>query len=305
MIDSTETRYYTWKNYKCAYTSHNLEQNINDYALLLIHPIGVGLSGKFWQRFIEFWQANNQNIPIYNPDLLGCGKSDLPRVAYYPQDWANQLQYFIENIVKKPVILVIQGALFSVGIYLVKKMTNSNLIKGLILSCPPGWSIMSKEAKSWQQKLLWNIFCDSPIGNIFYLYARRRKFIESFSIRQLFAETKSVDNEWLDNLEKDAVNPQTRYAVYAFLAGFWRQNYTELIQNIQQPTLVLVGEKASNISKEGLAETPEERLELYLKNLPQGKAKTIIGRNVLPYESTREFGQEVIKFLYDYWPIIK
>lgn len=297
MSNNIQTQYYHWKNYKCAYNSHNLDKENNNLALILIHPIGVGLSGIFWQRFIEFWLNNNHNISIYNPDLLGCGNSDFPPVAYYPEDWANQLAYFINNIVKKPVVLVIQGALFPVGIYLVEKMKNSDLIKGLILSGPPSWSIMTKTGKIWQQKLLWNILFDSLFGRLLYFYVRRRQFIQSFSIRQLFAEVEAVDNQWLDNLEKEAKNSQTRYAVFAFLAGFWRQDYTDLIRNIQKPTLVLVGEKASSISKEGLRETPEQRIELYLKNLPNAIGKKIPGRNVLPYESTENFGQEVINFL--------
>lgn len=298
MTTDQKTQYYHWKKYNCAYTISTQDNNNHDFAILLIHPIGVGLSGNFWQRFIKFWQENQQTIPIYNPDLLGCGKSDYPHVAYYPEDWADQLKYFIENIIKKPVILVIQGALFPVGIYLVEKMEESNLIKGLILSCPPGWSIITNQTKIWQQKLLWNVLFDSPLGNLFYLYARRRKFIESFSIRQLFASAESVDNEWLDNLEKEALNNKTRYAVFSFLAGFWRQDYTQLIRNIKQKTLVLVGEKASNISKEGLKETPQQRIKLYMENLPNGISKTINGRNVLPYEYTDKFGKEVINFIH-------
>lgn len=297
MTSNETTQYYHWKNYNCAYTQYNFENQNNDFALLLIHPIGVGLSGVFWQRFINFWQNNNQNISIFNPDLLGCGKSDYPSIAYYPEDWANQLEFFIQNIIKKPVVLVIQGALFPVGIYLIDKMKKSNLIKGVILSCPPGWNIITYQPKKWQLKLSWNLLFNSPIGNLFYLYAKRRKFIEKFSKNKLFANNNSVDNEWLNTLEKDAKNNKSRYSVYSFLAGFWREDYTQSIRQITQPTLFLIGDKATNISKRGLQETPQERLELYQQNLPNAKLKIIKGRNVLPYESTEEFGKEVIDFV--------
>ena len=56
----------------------------------------------------------------------------MPSVAYYPVDWAEQLQYFLETIVQKPVILIVQGALFPVAISLVKLQQKSNLISGLI-----------------------------------------------------------------------------------------------------------------------------------------------------------------------------
>ena len=290
-----ETKYYQWNLYKCAYTAYNLESN-NDYAIVLIHPIGVGLSGIFWDRFLTAQSQQEQKLTIYNPDLLGCGDSDLPHVAYDPKDWAKQLNYFIENIVKKPVLLVVQGALFPVAIYMSAGDLKLDLIKGLILSGPPAWNIMTNGGNLKISEIIWNLFFDSVIGSLFYQYARRRKFIESFSIKQLFANSEDVDDNWLDMLEKGAVDPKKRYAVFSFLAGFWRKDYSKLMKQIEQPVLMLVGEKATSVSKEGFKETPDKKIELYQTNMINLTAKKISGRNVLPYESTTEFLQEVNNF---------
>ena len=197
-------QFYSWKNLRCAYTVYNSDHETSETpALLLIHPIGVGLSGIFWDRFIEAWLEQNPESVVYNPDLLGCGASEMPAVAYYPVDWAAQLQYFLETVVKKPVVLVVQGALFPVAIKLLQKLgQQSHFVTGLVLSGPPAWRIMTEPAKPLQQKLLWNLLFNSPfgLGNLFYLYARRRKFIESFSVRQLFGEPQKVDQNWLDSL---------------------------------------------------------------------------------------------------------
>ncbi|BAQ65159.1 alpha/beta fold hydrolase [Geminocystis sp. NIES-3709] len=293
------TQYYFWNKYKCAYTSYNTDKDDN-LALVLIHPIGVGLSGNFWQRFLSAENDLNSNLPIYNPDLLGCGSSDLPRVAYDPKDWANQINYFINNVVKKPVILVVQGASFPISIYMSTGELKSDLIKGLILSGPPAWNIMINSGNLRISEIIWNLFFDSFIGSLFYQYARRRDFIKSFSIKQLFAEAKDVDNEWLDMLEKAAIEPQNRYAVYSFLAGFWRKDYSKLIKKLEQKILLLIGEKATSVSKEGFKETPDQRIELYQKNIPNVEAKKIKGRNVLPYESTQDFLTEVVNFYHNF-----
>ena len=291
------TEFYTWKEYRCAYELYPQKQgDTTSIPLLLIHPIGVGLSKIFWHRFCSLWQEENFPNPIYNPDLLGCGESDMPSVAYYPVDWAEQLQYFLETIVQKPVILIVQGALFPVAVSLVKLQQKSNLIHGLILSGPPQLDLIQKAASPWQNKLIWNLFY-SPIGKAFYIYARSRKFLDSFSKKQLFADPNQVDEEWLDTLEKGAKNPQSQYAVFSFLAGFWRQDFSQAIAQINQPTLVLVGSQASTISKTDKTEIPEQRMNTYLKSLPQAKGNQISGRNVLPYESTGEFVQAVSDFL--------
>ena len=217
---ANSSKFYSWQGFRCAYSVHGSEETLKS-PLVLIHPIGVGLSGTFWQRFIETWLAENPDRVIYNPDLMGCGKCDLPSVAYYPLDWAEQLKCFIETVVKQPVTLVVQGASFPIAIKLVQ-LLESDRIKSLVLSAPPAWRTITDAAKPTQQKLLWNLLFNSPIGlgNLFYRYARRRQFIESFSIRQLFADAEEVDRQWLDELTTGASNPQTRYAVFSFLAGF-------------------------------------------------------------------------------------
>ncbi|MGI2905218.1 alpha/beta fold hydrolase [Tolypothrix sp. VBCCA 56010] len=292
---ASPTQFYTWENYRCAYEIHQpINATPEGIPLLLIHPIGVGLSRQFWQRFCREWYNSDHRNIIYNPDLLGCGESDKPHVAYTPSDWAKQLQHFLQTVVQKPVILVVQGALFPVAIELVK--TEVNLIAGLVLSGPPAWAVITKQSPQWQQKLTWNLL-DSPFGNLFYRYARRKEFLRSFSIRQLFAKSDAVDEEWLNTLIAGAENTQTRYAVFSFLAGFWRQDYSQAIASIKQPTLVVVGETASSISQAGKNESPQERLADYLASLPQGKGIKMTGRNVPPYESTAEFVEAIAPFI--------
>ena len=42
----------------------------NDRPLILIHPIGIGLSSWFWIKVLESYKGNPA---IYAPDLIGCG----------------------------------------------------------------------------------------------------------------------------------------------------------------------------------------------------------------------------------------
>jgi len=277
-------KFYTWKNFRCAYEVYPTNQS--NLPLLLIHPIGVGLSRLFWRRFCDAWLKTSQPNPIYNPDLLGCGASAQPRYAYYPEDWAQQLRYFIEEVVKTPVIVVCQGALLPVAISLTD--IAPNLIKGLVLASPPNWQLLSEDNSSFNQRFAWNLF-DSPLGNYFYRYARRRQFLQSFSVKQLFAKPVDVDNGWLDTLQAEAENIDSRHAVFSFLSGFWRQDYSPMIAKINQPTFVVLGEQASSISRNVEIETPKQRLESYEKSFTNCQGTIIPGRNVLPYESTQDF----------------
>jgi pimeloyl-ACP methyl ester carboxylesterase len=292
------TQFYQWRGYCCAYeiqaASQETAQDIT--PLLLIQPIGVGLSRRFWDRFCQAWFQSGQRNPIYNPDLLGCGESDMPHVAYSPEDWAAQIQYFLETVIQRPAIVVVQGASLPIALSLAQRQTEPGLIRGLVLAGPPAWELITQDTPTWQHKLLWNLF-DSPLGNGFYRYARRRAFLQSFSTRQLFAKPEAVDGEWLDTLKQGSENLDSRHAVFSFLAGFWRQNYEAAIVHLHPPTLVVMGKDATSISRTGNSETPEQRIAEYLRRLPQGQGMQLSGRNVLPYEVPAEFVRAIAPFI--------
>ncbi|MBD3882056.1 alpha/beta hydrolase [Phormidium tenue FACHB-886] len=294
-----QTQFYTWQGHTCAYEVWlpAIETESKPVPLLLLHPIGVGLSRRFWDRFIRAWREAGHPQSIYNPDLLGCGESAKPHIAYTPEDWAAQLEYLIDTVIQQPVILVVQGALFPVAIALAQRQASGDRVRGLILSGPPAWAVMTKPTPEWQQKLTWNLFFDSPVGRAFYQYAQRRQFIQSFSVRQLFAEASAVDDEWLSRLETDAKSAESRYAVFSFLAGFWRRNWAMAIQQLTVPTLVVVGDHASSISQSGKGDTPSKRIDDYLHHMPQTQGLQISGRNVLPYESTDAFVEAIAPFI--------
>jgi pimeloyl-ACP methyl ester carboxylesterase len=289
------TQFYTWQSFRCAYQVYQPLNSIPEgVPLLLIHPIGVGLSKQFWRRFCRGWDQANHGNAIYNPDLLGCGESDKPRQAYKPIDWAKQLQYFLQTVVQKPVILVVQGAVLPIALELVQ--LEPNLIAGLVLSDPTSWPVITKKASKLQQKILWTVF-NSPVGNLFFRYARTRKFLRSFSTEKLFANSANVDAEWLNPLIADAQDMRGRYAVFSFLARLWQTDYSQAIASVPHPTLLVVGEKAASIGQEGKTETIDQRLSQYLQHLAQGRGVKMIGKNIMPYEYPAEFVQAIEPFI--------
>ncbi len=298
--------FYFWKDYRCAYDCVPSGASHSDSgdapSLLLIHPIGVGLSRQFWQPFIQQWTQTNGPARVYNLDLLGCGESDMPQRAYTPQDWAEQLAFFIEQIAKGPVVLVVQGALLPVAVKLLALAGDRTA--GLVLSGPPAWPLMSTQSPHWKTQLAWRLL-SSPLGNAFYRYARRKAFLQSFSERQLFENPKDVTDNWLAMLHAGSRDMDSRYAVFSFLAGFWRQDYSDAIARIQQPVLVVMGEAASTIDRsvaqqvDGSSTASRDRLQDYLDRFPRAKGICISGRNVPPYESTAEFAEAVASFVAD------
>lgn len=295
IMSPSPTQFQTWQGYRYAYElqAAPVDAGATGPPLLLIHPVGVGLSRRFWHRFCSAWREANAPHALYNPDLLGCGESDMPALPYCPQDWAQQLAHLLDGVIQQPVIVVVQGALLPVALELAQLRPEQ--MAGLVLSGPPAWSVMTDVVPPLQQNILWALL-RSPLGRWFYRYARRRAFLRRFSQRQLFAENYPIPDDWLDPLVEDAQDMDSRYAVFAFLARFWQRGYGDAIKGLVPPTLALFGEQASSVSRSGQGESPRDRLDRYLDALPAGQGALLPGRNVLPFEATAAFVAAVAAF---------
>ena len=190
---------------------------------MLIHPIGVGLSSRFWDRFIKHWRTLEPERMLLAPDLLGCGNAPCPPQPLTPDDWAKPLISNLKERGAEPVVLISQGA--SLPIALALQAQAPELVVALVAISPPGWRVLSEPFPQKRAQQLWTLLFSGPLGSLFYRYARRRGFLASFSRNNLFAEPNAVDDEWLETLQAGSRAMESRWAVFTFLAGFWRRNW--------------------------------------------------------------------------------
>ena len=251
---------------------------------MLIHPIGVGLSSRFWDRFIQHWRALEPERTLLAPDLLGCGSAPCPPQPLTPDDWAQPLIASLRERGTQPVVLVSQGA--SLPIALALQAQAPELVAALVAISPPGWRVLSEPFPQKRAQQLWTLLFSGPLGGVFYRYARRRGFLASFSRNNLFAEPDAVDDEWLETLQAGSRALESRWAVFSFLAGFWRRNWAPQFTGLTVPVQVVFGQSATGIGRSRSWDDASERLDAYRRELPNAAIATLDGRNVLPYEST-------------------
>ena len=246
----------------------------------MIHPVGVGLSSRFWDRFITYWRASDGTTVLLAPDLLGCGRSEHPYQQISPEDWASPLIDLLRQHNNGPAVLVSQGASLPIALAVLK--TAPELVSGLVAISPPSWRILEKPFPTMQAQLLWRLLFQGALGSLFYRYARRRAFLKTFSVKNLFANKEGVDAEWLDSLEEAAANMSTRWATFSFLAGFWRRNWSHQWRDLKQPVWLLFGVEATGIGRSKYWDDAQERIDAYQQQMPNAVSASIRGRNVLP-----------------------
>ena len=268
--------------------------------LLLIHPVGVGLSGRFWDRFILEYREADPDTVLVAPDLLGCGnqlniwQADNDNSAHRPLthvEWSKQLVEVIRSRIKEPAVLVVQGASLPIALEMLKNAPDD--ILGIVSFVPPSWKVMSEEMNSLTSQLLWKFLFASPLGQVLYLWLRRREFLKSFSIKELFDNPEDVDEEWLSMLKEGSRHRSTRWAVFSFLIGSWRKDWRPILTNLKKPTLILMGKKATGVGRSASIDNAKERINTYSKFMPEAEIRVIDGRNVLPYERAKESAHAV------------
>lgn len=252
--------------------------------MLLIHPIGVGLSSRFWDRFIRRWRSDDPETILMAPDLTGCGEAAYSSDPITPEDWAKPLVALLREQNHGPAVLVSQGTSLPIALALMELAPE--LVCGLVAISPPGWRVLQQALPIERSRQLWRWLFRTPIGNLFYRYARRRSFLKSFSRKNLFAQAEAVDEEWLQTLSEGSRAMSTRWAVFSFLAGFWRRDWEPQLTGLTLPLHMVFGESATGIGRSRTWDDLDERLATYRQNLPDAVISTIPGRNVLPYEST-------------------
>jgi len=225
------------------------------------------------------------NTPrLLTPDLLGCGAAPCPARPLTPEDWAEPLINLLREQDHGPCVLVSQGASLPIALAIVAKAPE--LVSALVAISPPSWRVLEQEFPQSRARWLWRFVFDGLIGKLFYRYARRRGFLDAFSKNNLFARAEAVDDEWLEMLKQGSRSMETRWAVYSFLAGFWRRNWDPQLCGLEIPVQIIFGTEASGIGSSRTWDDLNERSGTYKDKLPRASISIIPGKNVLPYEST-------------------
>lgn len=290
----TGWEHHRWNGFDCAFRVEG-DPAGGAVPLLTIHPIGVGLSGAFWNRFTAHWREQGSGRALLHPDLLGCGASAMPHRLTRAEDWAGQLLALLEATGKRRAVVVVQGG--SLPIALELNRLRPGAVAAMVLVGPPSWELLQRPGNPRAADRRWRWFFDTPAGTLFYRYARSRGFLRSFSIRQLFDDPAAVDEEWLTTLALGSRDLASRFAVFSFLAGHWLRDWSSELRSIRCPVLTLFGEHASGIGRRSGRDSPQKKLADYGAGLADASGRLLPGRNVLPYESSGPFTAAVAAWL--------
>ena len=303
---------YEHQGYKCSYRYRppatppesdqiNPPPQSSPPPIVLLHPIGIGLSSWYYKQFINYWNGPNA---LYAPDLLGCGLENGNDVwnpgAEVPAraDQSTTLAYVeaIETLIHDKVIpstsaspaqtcvLVSQGGMAPVAIELAKR--NPQIISHLILISPPTWKEITQPLPLEHRFKKYKAYT-SPVSYTFYDALETPLGFKAY-MRRYFK--RRLDDQFVSfATERGRVTKEARGTIASFNSGaLFDKSYEDELRHIEQPTLILVGD-ADDKRNRGRQE--------YLMHMPDAVLATIDGKSALPWESPVETRNVLRAFL--------
>ncbi len=106
----TEDKYYIyeWRFGRVCYTKKG-----EGSPVLLVHRLDWRASSREWREVME---VLTENHTVYTIDLIGCGRSEKPRITYTNYLFVQLLNDFVRDIIKSKTDMVTSGKSSSLGV---------------------------------------------------------------------------------------------------------------------------------------------------------------------------------------------
>jgi pimeloyl-ACP methyl ester carboxylesterase len=244
--------------------------------VILVHGLHAGASSYEFRRIFPLLARRHRVVAF---DLLGCGLSDKPNVAYDTELFVEQISDAIEMFAGGPAALVASslGATFAI-----RAATRvGEKIERLAAICPAGLGGTLGRAQSPAGTALTALMRTPLLGEAAFNALASRASIRAFLAKQAYADRASVTRDVVDHYYAVTHQPGARYVTAAFVGGALNADAARDLPFLPVPLLVLWGEKAPALC-------PRSTADEFLRLAPEARLVTFAQSGLLPHEEEPE-----------------
>ena len=250
LLKSSANSYYDWRFGKVYYKKKG-----HGSPLLLIHDLTVYSSAYEWNKVIDKLAENHT---VYALDLLGCGRSEKPKITYTNFLYVQLISDFIKNVIREKTDIVASG--FSGSFVLLACHNESELFGKLSLINPPSLSGLSK-APTKRNKLC-KFILELPIfGTLIYNMKTCQSNIQLLLTEQYlynpFLASAEIIDTYYEASHKGYGN--ARFLLSSIVGNYTNNNVTHALKDINNSIVIINGDAEAQ---------REETKDSYLKCNP-------------------------------------
>ncbi|MGB8265290.1 MAG: alpha/beta fold hydrolase [Candidatus Velthaea sp.] len=260
-------RRWIWRGYEIFVTEAGAGPTV-----LLVHGIYAGASSYEFRLLFERLARTHHVIAF---DLLGCGLSDKPNLAYSAELFVEQIVDALGELTTGPAILI--GSSLGGAFAIRAAVRAGDRISHLVAICPAGLGGILDESPSAAQSLLVPLIRAPLVGEALFNLLGSRASVGWFMRTQAYGRPASATPEVIDHFYALTHQPGARYVPAYFVGGGLNCNVARDLPFVTAPFLLLWGERASYIS-------PLKNAAEFLALAPHGSLVTFPESGVLPHE---------------------
>ena len=268
LLQTEESQYYHWQFGKVFYTKKGTGK-----PLLLIHDLQCSSSSYEWKNLIE---TLSKEYTVFAIDLLGCGRSDKPRITYTNFLYVQLITGFIKNIIGCPTDVIASG--LSGSFVITACNTVPECFKKIMLINPEDLSKLNKipNKKSKFVKCMLEV---PLIGTLLYHTVTNRSNIELLFTEKLLYNPFHENHQDIDAFYEGAHRGKGdgKYLLSSLVGNYVNLNITHALKNVNNSIYILGGS-----AEEGIRET----LALYTALNPSIETELISKAKHLPQLET-------------------
>ena len=268
LLQTEESQYYHWQFGKVFYTKKGTGK-----PLLLIHDLQCSSSSYEWKNLIE---TLSKEYTVFAIDLIGCGRSDKPRITYTNFLYVQLITGFIKNIIGCPTDVIASG--LSGSFVITACNTVPECFKKIMLINPEDLSKLNKipNKKSKFVKCMLEV---PLIGTLLYHTVTNRSNIELLFTEKLLYNPFHENHQDIDAFYEGAHRGKGdgKYLLSSLVGNYVNLNITHALKNVNNSIYILGGS-----AEEGIRET----LALYTALNPSIETELISKAKHLPQLET-------------------
>ncbi len=231
------SRYYDWRFGKISYTRKG-----SGDPILLIHDLSSTGSG---YEFKELENKLTQTNTVYTIDLIGCGRSDKPKMTYTNYLYVQLISDFIKNVIKAKTTIVTSRK--SCAIAIMACYIDAQLFNKLILINPTDLKELNKYPKKKHKILKWML--DVPIiGTLIYnINNNKLRIKKKFETNYLSAPypVQRYENAFSEAAHTSGAS--SKYVYTSIKCHYTNTNIIHALKDINNSICIIAGSNVDGI----------------------------------------------------------
>lgn len=280
LLGSEKAQYFDWQFGKIFYTRKG-----TGAPLLLIHDLSCFSSSYEWKNLVDTLAVDHT---VYTLDLLGCGRSDKPKITYTNFLFVQLITAFIKQVIGCPVDVIASG--LSGSFVITSCSTSPKYFNKIMLINPENLSRLN-QIPGKKSKFVKRLIELPLIGTLLYHTLTARSNTELLFTEQLLYNPFHESQQDIDVYYEAAHRGKGdgKYLLASLVGNYVNLNLTHALKNINNSIYILGGASEEKI---------QETLSLYTSLNPSIETEIIQKSKHLPHLETPVEVLERIKIFF-------